>query len=111
MANENSGNANQVNNMNGDDDYSDNNQPPEKTCSSTWWWLSLIMIGVLMVALFVTTYMLWTSKRAPMESVPVNDYDFLLEKIARSDAAINSWKDNSIYPPAIGEWDVIDLQS
>jgi hypothetical protein len=110
MDNVNNGNNdNQVNNSN--DEYSDDNQPAEKTCSSTWWWLFLVMIGVLMVALLVTTYMLWDCKRAPVESVPVNDYDFLLEKIARSDDAINSWKANSIYPPSISEWDVIDLQS
>jgi hypothetical protein len=107
---DNDGKDNNMNNGDGDD-YSDDNQPAEKSCSSTWWWLSLVMIGVLMVALLVTTYMLWDCKRAPMESVPVNDYGFLLEKIARSDDAINRWKDNSIYPPAIAEWDVIDLQS
>lgn len=59
------------------DDYSDNNQVNDKvtSCSSTWWWVSLVLIGLLMVALGAATYLLWSCKRstATMESVMVVD--------------------------------------
>ena len=69
-------NDNEENNYSdNEENFSDKEENRECACSSTWWWVSIVLIGLLMVALVAATYMLWTCKQSTgqMESVMIVD--------------------------------------
>ena len=87
-------NDNEENNYS-EENFSDNEGDRECACSSTWWWVSIVLIGLLMVALVAAMYMLWACKRSTgqMESVMIvdptttyfNDFQEQLEAQLRGD--------------------------